>query len=158
MSENIIAVFPDGTFKVYISKELALASKPLFISFAKVHSDFPTVKDPERKKYIFEILDQQGKPYKINCNGWNILKVIKYYFYQPHTELEISSPEGEIRNIDTHDSVNLESIGNLQKFINEFRDYKDWSYYDLKQTNLLLQREIDSLKIEIADLRDDANS
>lgn len=146
---DFLAVFPDSTFKVYETKEQALVTKPLFVANTIV-SAFPISSDASRKKYGFRIVDTNDMTYNINCDGWQILSIIKYYYYYSRTELKIVAPDGEIKEIDTDDGVTLESIANLLLFINEFRGYKDWSYYELKQENLKLINENLELKGELA--------
>lgn len=151
--ENIneyLAVYPDASYRVYLSKEQALNIKPLFVAKALIHSAYPIGDEPNRKKYSFKIVDSEDKPYNINCVGWQIVSIIKYYYRDTHTEIRIADPEGEIREFDTCDDVSLESIANLLLFINQFKGYKDWSYYELKQENVKLRNENQELKDELA--------
>lgn len=152
MTDDFLAVYTDGTFKIYESNSQALLAKPLFVAKCYIHSDNPTWTDPNRKKYSFKIVDENNEPYSINCDGWRIISIIKYFYYNSHTEIKISAPDGEIRMIDTGHSDTLESIAELIKFINEFRGYKDWSYYELKQENFRLTKENTTLSEQLKEL------
>jgi hypothetical protein len=154
MINEFLAVYHNASYRVYESKEQALITKPLFVAETYVHSSFPIWSDPERNKYSFEIVDVNNKPYQINCDGWRIVSIIKYFLYNSHTEIKIAAPDGEIRMIDTEDSWNsLESISKLLTFINQFSGYKDWNYYELQQENIRLINENESLKKELEELR-----
>ena len=63
-----------------------------------------------------------------------------------HTEIKIVAPDGEIKELITGDSTDIETIANLLPFINNFRGYKDWIYYELKQENIELKKENNELK------------
>jgi len=152
MIDDFLAVYTDGTFKIYESISLALLTKPLFVAKCYIHSDHPTWTDPNRKKYSFKIFDENNRPYNINCDGWRIISIVKYFYYNSHTEIKISAPNGEIKMIDTGHSCSLESIAELLNFINDFRGYKDWTYYELKQENLKLAKENVSLSEKLKDL------
>jgi len=146
---DFLAVYPDASFKVYVTKEQAIVSKPLFVA-STIESAFPIPSDASRKKYGFRIVDTNDRTYNINCDGWQIISIIKYYYHYSRTKLKIVAPDGEVKEIDTDDGVTLESVAKLLPFINEFRGYKDWSYYELKQENLKLINENLELKGELA--------
>lgn len=141
-----LAVYADASFKLYLTKEQALKTTPLFVAETHVDSAIPTWNDPDRKKYYYRFFDQFNKPYKINCDGWFMLSVKKYYYRGYHTEIRIAAPDGELKELETGDSTDIESIAKLLPFINQFRGYKDWSYYDLMQANIRLTKENQELK------------
>lgn len=152
--KEYLAVFPDASFKIYDSLESALISKPLFVAKSNIHSSNSTWEDPDRKKYSFKIVGEDGKPYQINCDGWRILSIFKWFLWEDHTEIKIVAPDGEIKTVDTSHRCSLESIAELLTFINTFSGYKDWSYYELQQENLRLTKENQSLKTELEELRE----
>ena len=147
------AVYSDATYKVYETKAQALASNPLFVAESFVISNFPTWNDPDRKKYGFNIFNSKGLSYQLNCDGWKIISIIKYFYRKSCTEVKIASPDGQIRIIDTGHSFELETVVLLLPFINEFRGYHTWIDYDLKQENLKLKKEIEEHKAELDTLK-----
>jgi hypothetical protein len=146
---GFLAVYPDASFRLYLTRDEALKTTPLFVAETHVDSAIPAWNDPDRKKYYYKFFDQHNNPYEINCDSWRILSVKKYYRTVYHTKIRIAAPDGEIKEVETDDSTDIETIANLLLFINNFRGYKDWSYYELKQENIKLIKENKYLKDEL---------
>jgi len=55
MFKEYLAVYPDASFKLYLTKEQALKTTPLFVAETHIDSAIPTWGDPDRKKILLQI-------------------------------------------------------------------------------------------------------
>ncbi len=156
--EMVIAIFDDLTYFKSQDINTVTDSRPNLVARRIIHGTAPILSDPNRPRFSYEIFDKDFNKCKIRCADWVIQEISEYYYAGVwYSDLVIISPESIMRRLTVEDlsdkydlkSRNLEAVVAYQKYINSFKSYIDWTYFDLSMENESLKKEIASLKIQL---------
>lgn len=157
-------------FKKFPSLKKAKKNSPSFIVKRYAAGRMWMSSDPFRPVFAFNIYNKEGKVTSAKAKKWSMHKIAyAYYDWVTTISMEITSPDGVKRTITTkqhpllkkyttetnnYPKNGLEEFFIYQHFLDSLKDYKDWTYYDLRVENEKLTEENNELKEKLAALEE----
>jgi len=164
-TEEYLALYQDYNFRNFLDLSSAVKSTPKLIAKLKTIGRV----SPQSKHYIYEfdIFDANGNWSNMYAGKWFLSRITyHYYYWHWYTNLTITCPNKSTRNIQLLDfytiknsksgvraELGLKYIINIQEYLDTFRHFKDWTYYDLNKENQKLKEEIKEQKQQIERLK-----